>query len=177
MGLSNSLWNMVILFFAKAWKKAWSLKPKAWSLNFKFGPRPEPDPSLKIQSPKGLKLEKIWPDPPLLDIKPIFNLSHYRPNYHKLLTSSQLSALAMYRPNYHPFSTSSQLSTLAIYRPSYHKFWTSSQLSALAMYRPKYNQFKPTFNFNHAPPILNFKPCTAPITTHSWLQASFQLYP
>ena len=115
--------------------------------------------------------------PPILDIKPIFNFSHYRPNYHKLLTSSQLSALAMYRPNYHPFSTSSQLSTLAIYRPSYHKFWTSSQLSALAMYRPKYNQFKPTFNFNHAPPILNFKPCTAPITTHSWLQASFQLYP
>ena len=67
MGLSNSLWNMVILFFAKAWKKAWSLKPKAWSLNFKFGPRPEPDPSLKIQSPKGLKLEKIWPDPPLIN--------------------------------------------------------------------------------------------------------------
>ena len=37
-------------------------------MNFKFGPRPEPDPSLKIQSPKGLKLEKIWPDPPLVPI-------------------------------------------------------------------------------------------------------------
>ena len=35
-------------------------------MNLKVGPRPEPDPSLKIQSPKGLKLEKIWPDPPLL---------------------------------------------------------------------------------------------------------------
>ena len=84
--------------------------------------------------------------PPILDFKP---------------------ALAMYRPNYHSFSTSSQLSTLAIYRPNYHKLLTSS--STLAMYRPKYNQFKPTFNFNHAPPILNFKPtldfghvCTAP---------------